>query len=54
MLNYCKIAYDMSLQSDHPLYQHGAVLVRGKEIVAAGYNSERYHAEAKVIYQCVQ
>ncbi len=54
MMQFCKCAVDMSLRSTHSIHQHGAVIVKGKTVVATGYNNEYHHAEAKAIRQCVE
>ena len=54
MYRFCQCAIEISKQSTHRMSHHGAVLVKGNQIIASGYNNHRYHAEAKVILQCVQ
>ncbi len=54
MMRFCQCAIEMSKQSTHKMSHHGAVLVKGNQIIARGYNNHRHHAEAKAILQCVQ
>ena len=53
-MKFCNTAIDISTKSTHDVFQHGAVLVKGNEIVGFGYNNQRYHAEVRAILQCVQ
>lgn len=53
-MEFCQCAIDMSLQSSHRVYKHGALLVRKNRIISSGYNDEHYHAEAMAIKRCLQ
>ena len=54
MSNHCDCAVKMSLLSDHNRYKHGAILVKGNEVVGRGYNDFTHHAETKAILSCLQ
>ena len=53
-MDFCNCAIDLSLQSTHDRFHHGAILVKGHEIVGRGYNNNSYHAEVNAILQCAQ
>lgn len=54
MMRYCEIAVKISAKSGHPVHKHGALLVKGRQIIATGYNDENHHAEANAILRCLQ
>lgn len=50
----CNCALNISNNSCHKVSQHGAVIMKGKEIVAIGCNNENNHAETSAIYKALQ
>ena len=39
--------------SAHSTFKHGAVIVKGKEIIGVGYNTQNIHAEEKAILDAI-
>ena len=52
-MEYYQIALDEAFKSKI-FMKHGAVLVRGNEIVSSAPNNEKYHAEVQTVRQCLQ
>ena len=54
MMKFCECAVNLTRKSTHPVFRHGAILVKGNEIVGTGYNNQFHHAEVKAILHCLQ
>ena len=52
-MKFCDTAIDVSLKSTSRM-QHGAIIIRGNNVVGIGWNKESTHAEANAILQCLQ
>ena len=53
-MKFSQYAISESTKSTHDVFQHGALLVKGKDIVATGHNDQFHHAEESVILKCIQ
>lgn len=53
-MEFQNIAVDITYRSDHRLHQHGALLIKGRDIVSVGYNDRYHHAEEKAILNYVE
>ena len=52
MMKFCDCAINESMKSTHDVFQHGALLIKGKEIISVGHNNQFYHAEELAILRC--
>ncbi len=52
-MNFCDQAIDISKRSTHSISHHGAILVKGNEVVSVGFNTHQYHAEVNAILKRV-
>ena len=54
-MNHCEFAIKLATnRSTHATFKHGAVLIKGKEVVSFGFNNQRHHAEVKAILGCMR
>ena len=49
-MEFISIAQDVALKySTQSVFRHGALVIKGKEIIGIGYNTQKHHAESKAI-----
>ena len=53
-MDYVNFASTIAAEcSTQHLFKHGAVIIKGKEIIGVGYNTQVHHAESKAIQDAI-